>query len=523
MNNNKFLLQINSGYFLVFSILFILFAAYFPVISTDYIFHDDVYYFGGWDKESCRSFSQYQTYFYGIARPVGGLIKCFYGLSFDTIPQAKYVRFFNVLLLTVFATMFYRWLRYCKFKQFISYAIAVLTVLMASYQVTIVQITNAHHLSAALLALIAIKLSTDAIFTAENINRKKLLISFVVMAFSILTYPPAAMMYWTFMAIYFFTNVKKIDFSSVKKLFLQSLPVVFSMVVPILWGMKYGKDGRSTIDLNLVEKFKWLFQEIIPISASYWDAYAPACFLYISLAIILSALVVSVINNRNNLSREFLVQGLVKISFGFAFLVMTFSPMLILSKYILPHRIFIAMSSLALFYVIFSLSIVANFLSKSAEVKEVAAKVLMSLALLFAVGTANYNISKYYVRHSNLTYNFFKYEVSNIDWKNPETKVHVVLSRIPYQADKYRIDEFGIPTTYWKDDVLPLIMAISNELKLNLDYKVLYEKGIVTAGTADEITTDVFKGQKVGKDRIIIDTNRIILKPYEEMKNMTLI
>jgi hypothetical protein len=227
------------------------------------------------------------------------------------------------------------------------------------------------------------------------------------------------------------------------------------------------------------------------------------------------------IKNRQKFCAEFFVQNFMKIIFGFAFLVMTFSPMLILAKYILPHRIFIAISSLVLFYVIFSANIIIDSL-KSEEVKDFVFKVLSSVTLIIAVSSTNHNISKYYIRHSNITYNFFKYEMKNIDWKNPQTKVHVILSKIPYLADKYYFDEFGMTTTYWKDDVIPLMMAISNELNLQLDYKALYEKGIVTAGTYDEVMSDVFKGEKVGKDRIVIDTNHIVLRPYLET-NMSLI
>lgn len=523
--NNKFLSQFNSGYFFLFSIFFILFAAYFPAISTDYVFHDDVYYFGGWDKKSCRSFSQYHSYYYGIARPFGGLIKCFYGLSFDDITGAKYVRLFNLFLLTIYTTLFFRWLRYCNLEKNISYVIAVLTALLLPYQVTIIQITNAHHLSAAILALFAIKLSTDAVFSSEMIYKKRgvlLFLSVAVMCIANLIYPPAASLYWAFMAVYFFLKIKEIDLVSVKKLSLQASPALLSMLAPMFWSMRYGSNDNSKIDLNIIEKTKWLFNDILPTASSYWIPFAPGYFIYIFLFAILSAGLLFAYKNYRNFSSNFWLQNLIKLVFGFGFLVMTFFPMIILVKYMLAYRIFIAIGTLVLFYSLISFSYVVNNI-RSVEMHDCVFKLLSSVMIIIAVSAVNYGTNKYYVKHSNLTYNFFKHKMLEIDWKNPTTKVHVVLSEIPYQTDKYRADEFGLTTTYWKDDVIPLMIAISNELELNLSYRNLYEEGVVTVGGEDIILGDTLKGQKVGKDRIIIDTNFIILRPYQKMNGMNLI
>src|SRR3989338_1862151 len=115
-----------DNYFFILSALFILLVAYLPILHTDYIFHDDVHYFANsWDKKSCDGYSQLNAYIYNYVRPVGGYIKCFYGMTFDTIPQAKYVRLFNVsVILLIYVILLQDLLSYCGVRKFESQVIA---------------------------------------------------------------------------------------------------------------------------------------------------------------------------------------------------------------------------------------------------------------------------------------------------------------------------------------------------------------------------------------------------------------
>jgi hypothetical protein len=63
-----------------------LFFAYFPVALINYFYHDDYYYFQqGWDRRSIFGYGMLHIYTFKYGRPLGGVIKGLYGMSFQDL------------------------------------------------------------------------------------------------------------------------------------------------------------------------------------------------------------------------------------------------------------------------------------------------------------------------------------------------------------------------------------------------------------------------------------------------------
>ncbi len=503
-----------DNYSFILVALFIILVAYMPIIKLNYIFHDDVYYFSnGWDKKSCDGYSQLNAYIYSYARPIGGYIKCFYGMAFDTIPEAKYVRLFNIAVVLLFYTILVQnFLRYSGVEKLQSQVISILTVLLTPYQTPMAQITNIHHVIAAILVILCVKESTKLNFDSPSFSiTKKIfinLILFFVMSAASLTYPPSAMLYFSFFGIFFILKYKKINLEIIRNSFLNLLPLMFSLIVVFLWSKMYKSDERSEISFNITEKTEWFFYQILPKSFSYFDAFPSIYYLYFSVGMIILCGLIYLINNKTDIKLSAVIM-LSKLFIGSSFLVMTFFPMLVANIPLgqVPHRIFIAIDSFVLFCVSMSLFYVLDNI-KNEFIRNIVIKSVTFLFVLIAVFITNYNLDKYYARHLNITYNFLKYRLANIDFGDSRNKVHIIISTLPYQTKEISNDEFGIPTTFWKDDIIPLSIAILKEIGSPLQYSEIIKNELITIGTKD----DIIAGSLVDKKpsgRIVIDTNNI--------------
>lgn len=459
----------NWKLFYIWGFIFtVLFIAYWPALHIDYLFHDDFYYFNGlhgalWNKKHCDDYSEMHSFIHTVARPLGGYLRCAYGKVLNQIPDGKFIRAFNVFLLSIYCLTAFVWLRKCSVDKTMSLITVTLIGLLTSYQTPIAQITNAYHLPAATLALIALMLAERKL-TVPNARISSFAAVFIIMACAFLIYPPAAMLYWSFLSVYVLFCIKEVNQEALTKLFKLSIPVLIAMVVPKLWTIHYGSDSRAQFSHDIIGKMQWFFDSIIPSSFTYWNVFPNVYYTASSLIIMgVAAILIMtdhVIINKGGYKAaiNLLMKGLI----GAGLVFMTFLPNMLVFESATNHRIIIAIKTILFLYAVFSLFTI------------LVSRVLLILvaipALVWATMTTRFTIAYYYAEPSHAEYAYMKEQLRNLSTKIEKNKtIYLVTSKIPYLTKDTWADEYGMPTSYWADDISRYALAITQEENIKPD------------------------------------------------------
>ncbi len=508
-----------SPLFVIFSLFIIALFAYMPTIFYDYIFHDDVYYFtGDWDQISCDGYTQYNAYWYSYGRPLGGFIKCLYGMNLEVIPDAKYIRLFNIALLSFFAFILFRWLKYCNFSFFSSFIISSLIILLLPYQPTIAQITNAHHISAAILAVMSLHLYSFGFY--ENKRKLNAFIAYIFAISSILIYPPSAMLYWSCIILL----IKKIYRDS-KNLYFEitklSKPILSALVILLLWkSFVGGGGGRGEITSDIFGKILWFFQSVLPQAINFWEVFGNIIISYTFFIIIGSFILVKLyqIVKNNNFIQLRKYTNIFIIIFGL--IILSFLPALLINENVTPNRIFISLDTALIFLGAICILELLHFFKINYLTKIVAFS--SGILVIYAMTVVNYNVYHYYAKPNQNAYLYLKNKFKKIDFNDESTKVHIILADETMisrtHADEFVGSYFNIGGKY---DVLPHALAILRELNQPITWEnTVNSKYRITTGDENNfigVVTDIRKGQNLPdiendiNSRIKIDLNELRL------------
>lgn len=506
-----------SPSFVIFLLFIIAFFSYIPTVFYDYIFHDDVYYFtADWNQMSCEGYTQYNAYWYSYGRPLGGFIKCLYGMNLEVIPDAKYIRLFNIGLLSIFAFIIFRWLKYCNFSFFSSFIISSLIILLLPYQPTIAQITNAHHISAAILAVLSLHLYSLNIY--DKNSKLNAVLAYTFSISSILIYPPSAMLYWSCIIL----MIKKIYHNS-KNLYFEitklSKPILSALVILLLWkNFVGGGGGRGEITSDVLGKISWFFESVLPQAIKFWEVFGNKIISYTFLILIGSYIVIKLyqtVKDKNYTQLKKYINVFI-IIFGLIFL--SFLPALLINENVTPNRIFIALDTALIFLGAICIVELLHFF----KIKYLNKAVAFSSVVLVIYGmvVVNYNVYHYYAKPNQNAYLYLKNKFKKIDFNNESTKVHLILADETMisrtYADEFVGSYFNIGGKY---DALPHALVILRELKQPITWEnTVNSEYRITTGDENNfigIVTDIRKGRNLPdiendiSSRIKIDLNEL--------------
>ena len=517
MNLDNNTLSKISPSFVIFFLFTIALFAYIPTVFYDYIFHDDVYYFSGdWDQMSCEGYTQYNAYWYSYGRPFGGFIKCLYGMNLEVIPDAKYIRLFNIALLSICAFVIFRWLKYCNFSIFSSFIISALIILLLPFQPTIAQITNAHHISAAILAILSLHLYSLKIY--ENNSTLNGVLAYIFSISSILIYPPSAMLYWSGIILL----IKKISHNS-KNLYFEiiklSKPILSALIILFLWkNFAGGGEGRGEITSDIFGKVLWFFESVLPQAIKFWEVFGNKIISYSFLILVGSYITIKlyeIIKNKDYKKFKVYV-NIIIITTGLVFL--SFLPALLINENATPNRIFIALDTALIFLGAICIMELLNFFKIKYLYKIVA--ISSVLLVIYGMMIANYNVYHYYAKPNQNAYLYLKNEFKKIDFNDKSIKVHLIVSDETMigrtYADEFIGSYFNIGGKY---DVLPHALAILRELNQPITWEnTVNSEFRITSGNENNfigIATDIRKDQNLPEiendisSRIKIDLNKL--------------
>lgn len=503
-------IHISSGSNSIFRNIFllllamILIAAYLPVLQANYVFHDDLYFFGPWPRKfSCSGYDQIWVYTHNYGRPFGGYIKCFYGLSFESIPQAKFVRMFNLGLLFVLAVMGWRWLIMTGISEAKSWIIIVPLTLLTCMQTPIAQITNAHHLTAAILTLLAVnhawKASVD-----PKVHRTRMAFACLLGISSMLTYQPAAMLYWAALVPLVIMQVSVIDRKTIERFFWAGVPGAVIMITPIVYA-KFAGMRRMVFTNDFAQKFYWLWHDEVPLFLSGWQVFPSTTITCLQLLLIVALLAAGFIRAQQKslwFVKTVIVTGL---------LVVTFLPNFLAAESMVIHRTLIAtktlIAGLEIAGLIMAFEVLAAKLPQLLRLRNAAVAGL----LLWGVAAVHHNMEYFYTVPLELEYNFVKRSLYNIEGEALSTPVHLVRPSGPYLAEGRMSDEFGSPNTIFTSDPMNIVYAALKEMNYPIKAEDIFFGTFLSVGndrnTIDQ--PDGIKSTPVDPKRRVIDMNDI--------------
>ncbi|MCE3237234.1 MAG: hypothetical protein K0R24_215 [Gammaproteobacteria bacterium] len=416
----------NYGWVALF-IFLVLFISYWPVLHVDYLFHDDLYYFSGphyltWKMHHhCKDYGQMSGFRNEAVRPLGGYLRCFYGYFVGETADGKFIRLFNVLVLTGYCVLAFQWLRKCGATAGCSLLAVCLIGLLTPYQTPIAQITNAYHLYAGILAVIALMVSVKAVEQAGH-PKKLLFIVFILMGMALLIYPPAAMLYWSYLSVYILFKNTVFTKDYFLNLIKVGLPAIAAMIIPKLWAMRHRTDARAHFTHDIVGKFHWLTHDILPLALSDWKIFPSMYLTFFSLLLIAIACVIKIyqLGTQNQLQLKHIF---LKFFICIGLVILTFIPNLIISESATNHRILIAISTILVLYTLFSLQTILKIVFK--KYSGIVFLFLSILLICWASFTTYYNVAYYYAYPLHKEYEYFRESVRAVTKKLEEgTKIY---------------------------------------------------------------------------------------------------
>jgi hypothetical protein len=387
--------------------------------------------------------------------------------------------------------------------------------MLTPYQYQIGQITGAHHISAAWMALLGLWASVTAA-ERQPYSLRWGGAALAWMSLAILNYPLGAMLYWAFLFPYILLRLDLTDAAAWKRLVKIAAPGIFAFPVPIIYAHIFGADHRSKLTHDLLGNLQSYFTDALPYSMSYWNIFLAPWQEYASLALIGLAAALAVVSGirqettaRSQVRRAGAFAGKAIIVLGT--LTLAYAPLLVLeTRTMSTPRTFLAVKVAML--ILCALS--ASYLLQRCvcrRSRQAAAVALSVIVVISATSTAHADMNTYFARPLYLEYNFLRWKLSVIDFSKPGPHVHIINAENPYQIDHMPVaDEFGSTSTFWPRDTEYMVSAIAREMRMPLTFEDI-ANGRVTSGTRDYVV-DVDSMQKKGlvpKGSIIIDMNDI--------------
>jgi len=109
-------------FFIIFSALFL---AYLPAIQGYYVHHDD---FQIWASPNMQYNHPYSKFlFYTVGRPLAGVYLEIVGYWVDNFNDARWVRAFSLLLLSINSFLYFNWLKSFEINKLSSIALSIFT------------------------------------------------------------------------------------------------------------------------------------------------------------------------------------------------------------------------------------------------------------------------------------------------------------------------------------------------------------------------------------------------------------
>lgn len=475
-----------------FILLFLMLAAYLPVLQIGYLYHDDYYILAVNGIKTCSNHPQYISFTQELLRPVGIYFYSFLRYFFDSAVNAWAAR--TVLFLIAYAVailFFYRISKVVKQNSWLPTLLTVAIMTLPSHQISVGWIAVSTNLLSELFGL----MSAEVILYQSNQEKSqkiklwrwhgRYLVAMLLFLIGLLTYPGGAFLY--FLPVIFTLMVT--EFTSIRSFLNRgislSMPAVMAMgVFFALVKLTQVPSGRGALVGDIGAKINWFWNDLCVTLFKFWFPWINTDLRVIIVAIILIAGVLSIIFPKKDSSRHVLVAKGISL---FAGIIVGMAPFLFLAESRSSFHIMVFGQSYLVLLFFFSiqkiLTVLHHFLSDflSKILKNYAwiipspSKVCFGLFLIIT-------ISSTVASHQNLETNlaipnvvetaYIKKRISVLDPNKP-AHIHFVRPAIQSPMAEWSYsDEFGHPTSIYPQDVPFLMISVTRALKIYPNWKI---------------------------------------------------
>lgn len=451
-----------------------LFIVYSPVVFIPYAFHDDYYFI---QTTAQRHFFDLYACHEGIrniGRPLGAWVLTIFNWFTNTIDRLSAARFVLIITLSLCCYLYTVFLRKYPLSRLQSFLMATTIFTLPSFE-AIVSYVGAGYVLYSILFGLAAAIVIDRIeggsFDAK-VNAKQICGLGLLLA-AILIYPSGAMFYWVIPAHALFSSlptgihnqrVKFLNFFVIGILAILLYVLILAFMKPHFIQHTDSFYNPYIFTSDYVRKVGWFLKDPLVSSLNLWKIF-PSRFFLVTISLIVTAHFLSMFklftktttqNERRNIIRESMLNSFVFCSL----IVLSFIPNLAAVSAAGFYRCTSALTTIILIAVIYALKEWLAFLVKSPNQKFFT--VILIILCLCGGYNANKNVFLYRALPSYVETSYLHSVLKSMD---SHKKVELYFVFPENNQIKSRYDEFGIPTSWYQDNLPMLTLATLVELK----------------------------------------------------------
>ncbi len=453
----------------VFFCLFLIFLcfAFWPAISSNYVYHDDALFFLKTPTrlEAPGAFTNLRN-----GRFIGSHLYIGLGFLINSVSDLKFVRFLGVAIIACCAFLFSLWLRKKNISRINSFLISLAVFTLPSFQVDASQTAMAYQ-------PVAILFAAGAFFAAYRISISDKIISRVLNGWFVLsvflffcglaTYKPTAMFYWTmagctvlFMGSEGIFEIKSRMVNLVLPAFASMgiYAIVLQLIKPLFPRPELLGYNSYNVSFDFLGKIAWFFKEPFFNVLNLWNIFPNKLFALFSLFLIISAIILEILKKEKAQRKKLVKRGSILCLCLGALVVLSFLPNLIYSGNISYYRCMGPLAALVLLFIIWSVRSWINFIFKNGKTIFTCFLIILSIS---GVALAHQTILKYRVLPSQKEFEFVLSQIQRADI-NQYQRIYFI--RPEEENLKKRGDEFGSLTTVYGHDIVGLVSCALREI-----------------------------------------------------------
>ncbi len=460
------MLRLNKN-ILSLALLFVsLLLIYSPVLTHQYLFHDDVNFF---TRTPARLMPPSQLFNFFVGRYFGAVFMTLASWSIHFVNDLTFIRFFSILNISIVCFVLYRFLRDYFQNRIHTFLTVLLIGMLPGFQVMASYAGIFFHTIAASLASIAAYLVLKIPSTkplSERLSDKFAILAMLLLFSAISTYASTAMFYWVFVLIILLSSVHKptfdlkiklVNFYLVGVISLAIYATVLRLLQKFSLHFMYGMYNPYQMNFDLVSKLKWFIKEPLLNILNLWRVFPTYSRAVILLTFILISAVVNIILLYRQRKEKFdlkqtslstiIVSGVLA-----SLILLSFLPSLMATGESPFYRCTLNLAAMTVVLLVWSLDRWLDWILS--HFKSYILTFLLILLCFYASLRTYNNIFFLRILPSQVEFNFVKDKISQADL-NRVKRIHIIEPR-PWMVPE-RYDEFVTPTTRYSQDMVGLV------------------------------------------------------------------
>ena len=236
-------------------ILACLLVAHFPVLISDYLRQDD-WNATFWSRNSLyfqfQGHPEYYNAIWELFRPVGGLILIITDYISINIENAKFVRFFNILLLSICSYLTYQWqIRISSENKIFALSFSIISFCLIASQLHTATAGYNGMIITTLMGQIAFILYYKAKMETNNprMATRYIILSGILLLAGSMNYAITMMFYFLFLFIFYISNIHRDNFTK-KQIYKFMFKATFFIIIIMLAYLLMAKSVNMYLDIG---------------------------------------------------------------------------------------------------------------------------------------------------------------------------------------------------------------------------------------------------------------------------------